>query len=164
LLILFGEMSHVLLQGHDLLRLGTQYRLRAPNGWDNTVRPQVLDYSVGESVHLISIRSTWWSCLHPQIRIEIRAGRRIVPISLPQPIVICWLKIKTKISKFNSRNNKLRKKMFKWTYHEVLIAVVDKMLHPFLAVFTLQSVSTKSSIRLGSRPKVVACKKKNVAS
>ena len=131
LLILFGEISHVLLQGQDLLRLGTQYRLSAPNGWDNTGCPQVLDYTVGESVYLISIRSTWWSCLYPQIRIKIWEGLRIVPISLPQPVVICRLKIKTKISKFNSRNNKFQKKMFEWTYHEVLIAVVDKMLRPF---------------------------------
>ena len=35
-----------------------------------------------------------WSNLYPQIRIKIRMGRRIVPISLPQPIIIDLLKMK----------------------------------------------------------------------
>jgi len=38
LLVFFGEMSHVLIQGHKLLRLGVRYRLGAPNGWDTTGR------------------------------------------------------------------------------------------------------------------------------
>ena len=28
--------------------------------------------------------------------------------------------------------------MVEWTYHEVLSAVIDKLLHPLLAVFTPQ--------------------------
>jgi len=100
--IFFSEMGRMLLQG-ELPRLGTWYRLRAPSGWDTTGRPQVLGRSVKEFVHPISIGSTRWSCLHPQIRIEIRVGRRIIPISFPQPAVICLLEIKTKITQFNSR-------------------------------------------------------------
>jgi hypothetical protein len=102
-LILFGEMGHILLQNCELLRLGARYRLRAPNGWDTMDCPQVLGHSVEESIHLISIGSTKRSCLHSQIHIEIQVGRRIVPVSLPQPVVICLIEIKTKIIKFNSR-------------------------------------------------------------
>jgi len=94
LLILLGEISRVLFQGHDLLRLGAQYWLGAPNGWDTTSCLQVLGRSVGEFVHLIFIGSTRRSCLHPQIQIKIQVGRRIVPISLPQLAIICLLKIK----------------------------------------------------------------------
>ena len=54
-LVFFYEMSRVLLQGNKLLRLGAQYWLEAPNGWDTIGRPQVLGRSVGETVHLICI-------------------------------------------------------------------------------------------------------------
>jgi len=91
---IFGELSRVLLQGHELLRLGALYWLGAPNGWDTTGRSQVLGRSVGEPVHLIFIGSTRRSNLHPQIQIEIRMGRRIVHISLPQPAIIGLLKMK----------------------------------------------------------------------
>jgi hypothetical protein len=80
-----------------------KYWLRALNGWDTTGRPQVIGRSVGESVHPIFIKSTKQSCLHPQIRIEIWVGRRIVPVSLPQPAIICLMKIKKEIIIFNSR-------------------------------------------------------------
>ena len=63
-LIFFGEMSRVLLEGHELLRLSARYWLGAPNGWDTTSRPQILSLSVRESVHSISIGSTRRSCLH----------------------------------------------------------------------------------------------------
>ena len=36
LLIFLGEMSRVLLQGHELLRLGARYWLGALNDWDTT--------------------------------------------------------------------------------------------------------------------------------
>jgi hypothetical protein len=55
----------------------------APIGWDTMDYPQVLSRSVGEFVHLIFFGSTRRSCLHPQIRIKIRVGRRIIPVSLP---------------------------------------------------------------------------------
>ena len=42
------------------------------------------------------------SYLHPQIRIEIRIGRMIVPISFPQPTIIGLLKMKKVIIIFNS--------------------------------------------------------------
>jgi hypothetical protein len=41
-LVFFGELSRVLLQGHELLRLGARYWLGAPNSWDTTGCPQVL--------------------------------------------------------------------------------------------------------------------------
>jgi hypothetical protein len=102
-LIIHWELSVLLLQGHELLRLGVWYRLGAPDGWDTTSRPQVLGRSVVEPVHLIFIGSTERSYLHPQFRIEIRMGWRIVPISLPQPTIIGLLKIKIEIIIFNSR-------------------------------------------------------------
>ena len=103
LLVFFGEMSCVLLQGHKLLSLGARYWLGAPNDWDTMGRLQVLGRSVGEPIHLIFIGSTRRSYLHPQIRIEIWMSRRIVPISLPQPAIIGLLKIKKEIIIFNSR-------------------------------------------------------------
>ena len=60
----------LLLQGHELLRLGARYWLGAPNGWDTTGRPQVLGRSARELVHSIFIGSTRRSYLHPQIQIE----------------------------------------------------------------------------------------------
>jgi hypothetical protein len=36
---IFCEMSRMLLQGHELLRLGARYRLRVLNGWHTTGRP-----------------------------------------------------------------------------------------------------------------------------
>jgi hypothetical protein len=127
----------MLLQGRELLRLGGPYRLQAPNVWDTTSHLQV-SRGVEEFVHLISIGSTRWSYLHPQIRIEIQVGRRIVPVSLPQSAVICLLEIKKmKSSNLIQVNNNLQKKMVERTYHKVLSAVVNKLLHLFLAVFTL---------------------------
>ena len=88
LIIICRESFILLFQGHELLRLGAQYWWRAPNGWDITGRPQVFGRIVGESVDPIFIGSTKWSNLHPQIQIKIRIGRRIVPISFPQPAII----------------------------------------------------------------------------
>jgi hypothetical protein len=59
--------------------------------------------NVGKSVHLIFIDSTRRSYLHPQIQIETQVGRRIIPVSLPQSAIVCLLKIKKEIIKFNSR-------------------------------------------------------------
>ena len=103
-----------LLQGHKLLRLGARYWLGAPDGWGSTGRPQVVGPSVGEPVNPILIRSTWRSSLHPQIRIKFRMGRRLVPVCLPQPIIIGLLKIKLKSNhhiQFNKHNNNLQNKM-----------------------------------------------------
>ena len=134
--VFFGELSRVLLQGHELLRLGARYWLGAPNGWNTTGRLQVLGCSVGEPVNPIFIRSTRRSNLHPQIRIEFRKGQRIVPISLPQPAIIGLLEMKKEII-FNSiKNNNLRNKMVERTYHKVLSAVVNELLHPLLTVLT----------------------------
>jgi len=65
-----------------------RYWWRAPNGWDTMSWTQVFSRSVREPVDLIFIGSTRRSHLHPQIWIEIWMGRRIVPISLPQPAII----------------------------------------------------------------------------
>ena len=86
--IIHRESFILLFQGHELLRLGAWYWWRAPNGWDTTGRPQVFGRSVGEPINPIFIGSIRRSYLHPQIRIEIWMGRRIVPISLPQPAII----------------------------------------------------------------------------
>jgi hypothetical protein len=108
LFIIRWESLVLLLQGHELLRLDARivvarpkllrldarYWLWAPNDWDTTGSLQVLGRSVEEPVHPIFIGSTRWSYLYPQIRIEIRMDRRIVPISLPQLAIICLLKIK----------------------------------------------------------------------
>jgi hypothetical protein len=103
LFIIRRESLVLLFQGHELLRLGARYWWGAPNGWDTTGRPQVLGHSIGEPVHPIFIESTRRSYLHSQIRIEIQMGRRMVPISLPQPTIIGLLKIKKEIIIFNSR-------------------------------------------------------------
>jgi hypothetical protein len=139
LLVFFGEMSCVLLLGHDLLRLGARYWLRAPNSWDIMGRSQVLGHSVGEPVHPIFIRSTRRSYLHPQIRIEIQMGWRIVPISLPQSAIIGLLKIK-EIIIFNSRNCCTS---FWWSSLRTC-------------------VSRNSSIGIDSHPRDIACKKKKL--
>jgi len=138
LLVFFGEMSCVLLLGHNLLRLGTRYWLRAPNSWDIMVRSQVLGRNVGEPVHPIFIGSTRRSYLHPQIRIEIQMGRRIVPISLSQPTIIGLLKIKKEIIIFNSRN----------------------YCPSFWRSSLRTCISRNSFIGLDSRPRDIVCKKK----
>jgi len=69
-------------------------------------------------------------------------GRRIVPISLPQPAIIGLLKIPSVKKSSNAiqdaiqENNNLQNKMNEQTYHEVLSTVVHELLHPFLAVLT----------------------------
>jgi len=130
--VFVGELSRVLLQGHELLRLG------APNGWNTTGRPQVVGRSVGEPVNLIFIGFTWRSNLHPQIRIEFRMGQNIAPISLPQPIIIGLLKLKKKSNhhiQFNKHNN-LQNKMGEQTYHEMLRTIINELVRPLLAVLT----------------------------
>jgi hypothetical protein len=69
---------------------------------------QELGCSVRETVHPISIGSTKQYYLQPQIRIEIRMGRRIVNVSLFQHDVICILEKK---SQQIHKNNNLRKTM-----------------------------------------------------
>jgi hypothetical protein len=54
--------------------------------------------------------------------------------------------------------------MVERTYHEVLSASVNKLLHPLLVVFTPHVRLHKKFIGLGSHPRDVACKKKKFAS
>jgi len=162
LLVFFDEMSRVLLQGHELLRLGARYWLGAPNGWDTTGRLQVLGHSIGEPVHPIFIESTRQSYLHPQIQIEIRMGRRIVPIYLPQPAIIGLLKMKIEIIIFNSR--KIITYEIKWLNEHTTkcwTRLSTNCCTPFWWSSLCTCVSTNSSIGLGSRPRDVAYKKKN---
>ena len=54
--------------------------------------------------------------------------------------------------------------MIERPYHEVLSASVNKLLHPLLVVFTPHVRLHKKFIELGSHPRDIAYKKKNVAS
>ena len=165
MVVLFGELSHVLLQGHELLRLGARYWLEAPNGWDTTGCPQVLGHSVGEPVHLIFIGSTGRSNLHPQIRIETQMGRRIVPMSLPQPAIIGLLKMKKVIIIFNSI--KIITYEIKWLNKHTTkcwTRLSTNYCAPFWQSWLRTCVSTNNSIGLDSRPRDVACKEKNYLS
>ena len=84
-------------------------------------------------------------------------------LSLNQLLYVSW-KLKNLSSNSIQENSNLRKKMVERTYHEVLSAIVDELLHPLLAVFSSHVRLHKKLIGLGSRSRDVACKKKNVAS
>jgi len=135
-MINYNLISFLVLNFNYKYRLGTWYWLGAPNDWDTTGRSQVLDRSVEELVHLIFIGSTGRSNLHPQIRIEIWMGRRIVPIYVPRPAIIGLLKWKSNHHIQFNKNNNLRNKMVKQTYHKVLSTVVNELLRPLLAILT----------------------------
>jgi len=70
-------------------------------------------------------------------------GQNIVPVSLPQPIIIGLLKIKIKsnhhiqYNKYNNLHNNLQNKMVEQTYHEMLSTVINELLRPLLAVLTI---------------------------
>ena len=158
-LIIRRELSILLFQGHELLRLGARYWLGAPNGWNITGhRPQVLSCSIGEPIHPIFIGSTGRSYLHPQIRM----GRRIIPISLPQPAIIGLLKMKKEIIIFDSRKiityeikwlNEQTTKCWAWLSTNCCILFWRSSL--------CICISINNSIVLGSRPRDKACKKNN---
>jgi len=175
LFIIRWESLVLLLQGHELLRLDARivvarpkllrldarYWLRAPNGWDTTGHLQVIGRSVGEPEHQIFIGSTRWSYLHPQIRIEIRMGRMIIPISLPQPTIIGILKMKKEI---HIQFKKIITYKIKWLNEHTMkcwARLSTNCCIPFWRSSLRTCVSTNSSIGLGSRPRSVACKKKN---
>jgi len=158
--VFFSELSRVLLQGHELLRLGARYWLRAPNGWDTTGRPQVLDRSVGEPIHSIFIGSTRRSNLHPQIQIKIRMGRRIVPISLPQPAIIGLLKMQKVIIIFNSI--KIITYEIKWLNKHTIKCwrLSTNCCAPFWRSWLRTCISINNSIGFGSHPRDVAYNEK----
>jgi hypothetical protein len=162
MVVFFGELSHMLLQGHELLRLGARYWLGAPNGWNTTGRPQVLRRSVGEPVNPIVIGSTRRSNLHSQIWIEFRMGQRIVPISLPQPTIISLLKVKKVIIIFNSI--KIITYKIKWLNKHTTkcwAQLSTNCCAPFSRSWLCTCVSTNSSIGLGSHPRDVAYNEKD---
>jgi len=155
-------MNRVLLEGHELLRLGAQYWLGAPNGWDTTGRPQVLSRSVGEPIHPIFIGSTRRSNLHPQIQIEIRMGWRIVPIYLPQLAIIGHMKMKKVIIILNSI--KIITYKIKWLNKHTTkcwARLSTNCCALFWRSWLCMCVSTNSSMGLGSRPRDVAYNEKN---
>jgi hypothetical protein len=161
MIVFFGELSRVLLQGHKILRLGARYWLGAPSGWDTMGRSEVLGRSVGEPVHPIFIGSTGRSNLHPQIRIEIGMGRRIIPISLPQPAIIGLLKMKKVIIIFNSI--KIITYEIKWLNKHTTkcwAQLSTNCCAPFWRSWLCTCVSTNNSIGLGSRPRDVAYNEK----
>jgi hypothetical protein len=76
-------------------------------------RSQVFGRSVRDTVHLISIESTGWSCPQSQIWIKIWMDWRNVTVSLLQLGVICILKIifrKSYIHTINFYGKKLSNK------------------------------------------------------
>jgi hypothetical protein len=158
-------MIRVLLQGQELLKLGARYWLGAPNSWDTMGRSQVLCRSVGEPVHLIFLRSTGRSYLHPQIRIEIRMDRRIVPIFLPQPAIISLLKIIKKKEIIIFSSIKIITYEIKWLNEHTTkcwVWLSTNCCTLFWRSWLRTCVSTNSSIGLGSRLRDVACKKKKL--
>jgi len=155
----------LLFQGNELLRLGARYWWRAPNGWDTTSRTQVFSRSVGEPLDPIFIGSTRRSHLHPQIWIEIWMGRRIVPISLPQPAIIGLLKIlkKNHHMQFKMQFKKIITYKIKWMKEHTTKCwawLSTNCCTPFWRSWLRTRVSTNSSIGLGSRPRDAACKEK----
>jgi hypothetical protein len=158
----FGEAVHNSPRVVYTPLIGGRYWMGAPNDWDTTGRPQVLGRSVGEPIHSIFIGSTGRSNLHPQIQIKIRMGRRIVPISLPQPAIISLLKMKKVIIIFNSI--KIITYEIKWLNKHITkcwARLSTNCCATFWRSWLRTFVSTNSSIGLGSRPRDVAYNEKN---
>jgi len=63
-------------------------------------------------------------------------GQNIVPVSLPQPIIIGLLKKKSNHHIQLNKHNNLQNKMVEQTYHEMLSTVINELLRPLLAVLT----------------------------
>jgi hypothetical protein len=65
-------------------------------------------------------------------------GQNIVPVSLPQLIIIGLLKIIKKSNhhiQYNKHNN-LQNKMVEQTYYEMLSTAINELLRPLLVVLT----------------------------
>jgi len=127
MVVFFSELSRVLLQGQELLRLG------APNGWNTTGRLQVVDCSVGELVNPIlsgppddppPYTYPDGSKYHPRISSSTDYYRS------PEN-----KKKSNHHIQFNKHNN-LQKKMVEQTYHEMLSTVINELLCLLLAVLT----------------------------
>jgi len=124
-------------------------------------QPQVFNRNVGEPVDPIFIDSTSRSYIYPQIQIKIRMGRRIVPISLPQPAIIGLLN-------FFKKNHHIQFKKIitykiKWLNEHITKCWAQLSANcctPFWRFWLRTCVSTNSFIGLGSRPRDVACKGK----
>jgi len=166
LIIIHRELLILLFQRNELLRLGVRYWWRASNSWDTTSWTQVFSRSVGEPVDPIFIGSIRRSRLHPQIWIEIWMGRRIVPISLPQPAIIGLLKIpsvKKYQMQFKMQFKKIITYKIKWMNEHTTncwARLSTNCCTPFWQSWLRTCVSRNSSIGLGSRPRDAACKEK----
>jgi hypothetical protein len=160
LIIIHWESFILLFQGHELLRLGARYWWKAPNGWDTTGWPQVFGRSVREPVDPIIIGSTRRSYLHLQIQIKIQMGRRIIPISLPQPAIIDLLIF---FLNHHIQFKKITTYEIKWLNEHTMkcwARLSTNYCTPFWRSWLRMCVSTNSSIGLGSCPRDVACKEK----
>jgi hypothetical protein len=80
-------------------------------------------------------------------------------LSLNRLLYVSW-KLKKKSSYSTQENNNLRNKMVEQTYHEVLSAIVDELLHPPLRSSLRTCISTNNSVGLSSRLRDIACNKK----
>ena len=156
-----SRVVHIVVSRPRISQTGAWYWWRAPNGWDTTGRLQVFSRSVGEPLDLIFIGSTRRSYLHPQIRIEIRMGRRIAPISLPQPAIIGLLKFFLK--NHHIQFKKIISYEIKWLNEHAMkcwARLSTNCCIPFWRSWLRTCVSTNSSIGLGSCPRDIACKEK----
>jgi uncharacterized membrane protein YjjP (DUF1212 family) len=57
------------------------------------------------------------------------------------------------------KNNNLRKKWLKTTYHKVLSSAIHELLHPFWRSSIRTCISTKSSIMIGSCSRTITSKR-----
>jgi hypothetical protein len=98
-LIFFGEMGHMLLQGRKLLDWVLDIDCKLPT--IETLR------AIRKFLAVVLESSYTWFLLgpldDPASICKFKSKSRIIPVSLPQPAVICLLEIKIKIIKFNSR-------------------------------------------------------------
>jgi hypothetical protein len=146
-------------------------QLWASNCQSTTSRSQVLDHSVRESVHSISIRPTKQSCLQLQIHIEIWMGRRIViyiyiyhTICIsPSTSYYIYLGNKKQIHQIQGNNN-LRKKWLKINILQSVELGYQWTTVPFFGGhYSIHAFQQKSFIGLCSSPRTVVCNK-NIVS
>ena len=75
------------------------------------------------------------------------------------PSTRCICILENKIQQIQ-KNSNLRIKWLKTTYHKVLSSAIHELLHLFLRSSIRTCISTKSSIRIGSRSKTIVGKRK----
>jgi len=175
LFVIRRESLVLLLQGQELLRLDARivfarpkllrldarYWLGAPNSWDITGHPQILGRSVGEPVHPIfigskiilppSTNSDWnsdWSNDRPHIF----------------PSTDYYRSLENEKRNHHIQFKKIITYKIKWLNEHTMkcwARLSTNCCTPFWRSSLRTCVSTNSSIGLDSRPRGVACKKKN---